>query len=87
VQIKPLIHPFNVTYISIETTDIGEGMYDQRCHHGNQKTARETYRKDEGIPLQRNFMNGINTDREIPPHLHLKIDVEIPVINPDKGEK
>ena len=54
---------------------------------GNQETARETYRKDEEIPLQRNFMNGINTDRVIPPHLHLKIDVEIPVISPDKGEK
>lgn len=54
---------------------------------GNPETARDTYRKDEVIPLQRKFMNGINSDREIPLHLHLRFDAEIPVINPDKGEK
>lgn len=52
---------------------------------GNPETARETY-KDGVISLQRNFMNGINTDRENPSHLHLKFDVEIPVISPDRGE-
>lgn len=54
---------------------------------GNPETARTTYRKDEVIPLQRKFMNGINLDREIPQHLHIHFDVEIPVINDDKGEK
>jgi len=53
----------------------------------NPETARQTYRKDEVIPLQRKFMNGVNSDPEIPAHLHLKFDVEIPVITPDKGEK
>ncbi|MES4611013.1 MAG: phage portal protein [Ewingella sp.] len=54
---------------------------------GNPETARNTYRKDEVIPLQRKFMNGINSDREIPAHLHLNFDVEIPVIDAEKGEK
>lgn len=54
---------------------------------GNPETARGTYRKDEVIPLQRKFMNGINSDREIPAHLQLSFDVEIPVISADKGEK
>lgn len=39
---------------------------------GNPETARETYRKDEIIPVQRKFANAINSDPEIPQHLHLK---------------
>lgn len=54
---------------------------------GNPETARTTYRKDEVIPLQRKFMNGVNNDPEIPPRLHLNFDVELPVITADKGEK
>lgn len=54
---------------------------------GNPETARATYRKDEVIPLQRKFMNGVNMDREIPPRLQLRFDVEIPVIPDEKGEK
>lgn len=54
---------------------------------GNPETARGTYRKDEVIPLQRKFMNGVNADREVPERLHLKFDVETAIINTDKGEK
>ncbi|MFJ5422259.1 phage portal protein [Pectobacterium parvum] len=54
---------------------------------GNPDTARTTYRKDEVIPLQRKFMSGVNTDSEIPAHLHLKFDAETPSITDDKGEK
>lgn len=54
---------------------------------GNPETACTTYRKDEVIPLHRKFINGINQDREILPHLYIHFDVEIPVINDDKGEK
>lgn len=46
---------------------------------GNPDTARNTYRKDEIIPLQRKFMTGINSDPEIPAHLHLQFDVTGPV--------
>lgn len=54
---------------------------------GNPETARGTYRKDEVIPLQRKFMNGVNADREVPEHLRLNFDVETATINTDKGEK
>ncbi|EAB3492529.1 phage portal protein, partial [Salmonella enterica] len=54
---------------------------------GNPETARTTYRKDEVIPLQRKLMNGVNNDPEIPPHLHLHFDVDIPAITAEKGEK
>lgn len=54
---------------------------------GNPETARTTYRKDEVIPQQRKFMNGVNNDPEIPAHLHLIFDVEIPAITAEKGEK
>ncbi|GKW31372.1 phage portal protein [Pectobacterium carotovorum subsp. carotovorum] len=53
---------------------------------GNPDTARTTYRKDEVIPLQRKFMNGVNTDNEIPAHLHLRFDVETPSITDDKAK-
>lgn len=54
---------------------------------GNPETARTTYRKDEVIPLQRKLMNGVNNDPEIPAHLHLVFDVDIPAITTEKGEK
>lgn len=54
---------------------------------GNPETARTTYRKDEVIPLQHKFMNGVNNDPEIPPRLRLNFDVELPIITADKGEK
>lgn len=44
---------------------------------GNPETARETYRKDEVIPLQRKIMNAVNTDPEIPAHLHLHFDIDL----------
>ncbi|UEM40066.1 phage portal protein [Pectobacterium aquaticum] len=53
---------------------------------GNPDTARTTYRKDEVVPLQRKFMNGVNTDNEIPAHLHLRFDVETPSITDDKAK-
>lgn len=37
--------------------------------------ARETYRKDEVLPMQRKFMRAVNEDPEIPPELHLKFDI------------
>ncbi|WP_411705637.1 phage portal protein [Edaphovirga cremea] len=40
----------------------------------NPETARTTYRKDEVIPVQRKFMNLINSDPEIPEHLHLRFN-------------
>ncbi|HDL6888151.1 TPA: phage portal protein [Yersinia enterocolitica] len=38
------------------------------------ETARDTYRKDEVIPLQRMFASAVRHDPEIPPHLHLQFD-------------
>lgn len=32
-------------------------------------------------------MNGVNNDPEIPAHLHLVFDVDIPAIATEKGEK
>lgn len=54
---------------------------------GNPETARDTYRKDEVLPLQRKFMTGINTDPEIPERLHLKFDLNLPAAGDSKGEK
>ena len=54
---------------------------------GNPETARDTYRKDEVIPLQRKFMTGINSDPEIPTRLHLNFDVDIADISANKGVK
>jgi PBSX family phage portal protein len=54
---------------------------------GSPETARDTYRKDEVIPLQRKFMTGINSDPEIPAHLHLRFDIDIAAVSEDKGEK
>jgi PBSX family phage portal protein len=51
------------------------------------ETARTTYRKDEVIPGQRKFMNGVNSDPEIPAHLHLRFDVDSDDKGDDKGEK
>lgn len=42
----------------------------------NPETARDTYRKDEVIPLQRKIMNAVNSDGEIPERLHLRFDVD-----------
>lgn len=39
---------------------------------GNPETARDTYRKDEIIPVQKKFAELISSDPEIPQHLHLK---------------
>ncbi|PWC18230.1 phage portal protein [Brenneria corticis] len=38
---------------------------------GDPEKARDTYRKDEIIPIQRRFRDAISADREIPAHLHL----------------
>jgi len=54
---------------------------------GDPEKTRATYRKDEVIPLQRKFIDGVNSDPEIPARLHLKFDVETPVISTNKGEK
>ncbi|HAW0615455.1 TPA: phage portal protein, partial [Escherichia coli] len=43
----------------------------------NPETTRETYRKDEVIPLQRKIMNAVNSDPDIPEHLYLCFDVEV----------
>ncbi|CAI2469538.1 phage portal protein, PBSX family [Serratia ficaria] len=43
---------------------------------GDPVKARETYRKDEVIPLQKMFMNAVNTDPEIPEKLHLQFNIE-----------
>lgn len=43
---------------------------------GDPVKARETYRQDEVIPLQRMIMDAVNTDRDVPAHLHLKFDIE-----------
>lgn len=53
---------------------------------GNPDTARNTYRKDEIIPLQRKFMTGINSDPEIPAHLHLQFDVTEPDKDTGNGD-
>ncbi|NHB87177.1 phage portal protein [Photorhabdus tasmaniensis] len=37
----------------------------------NPETVRDTYRKDEAIPVQRKFANAIKSDPEIPASLHL----------------
>ncbi|MCI4032740.1 phage portal protein [Dickeya dianthicola] len=42
---------------------------------GDPEKARNTYRKDEVIPIQRRFMASINKDPEIPQNLHLIFDV------------
>lgn len=39
---------------------------------GNPETARETYRKDEILPVQRRFMAAVNEDSDVPGYLHLK---------------
>ncbi|ULR31959.1 phage portal protein [Dickeya fangzhongdai] len=41
---------------------------------GDPEKARNTYRKDEVIPIQRRFMASINKDPEIPQNLHLIFD-------------
>lgn len=38
--------------------------------------SRATYRKDEVIPLQRMIMNAVNSDPDIPQHLHLNFAFE-----------
>lgn len=43
---------------------------------GDPEKARATYRKDEVIPLQRMIMDAINSDPQIPAHLHVKFDIE-----------
>ncbi|CNH37219.1 phage portal protein [Yersinia kristensenii] len=43
---------------------------------GDPEKARATYRKDEVIPLQRMIMDAINSDPQIPVHLHVKFDIE-----------
>ncbi len=44
---------------------------------GDPEKARETYRKDEIIPLQRMLMEAINSDRDVPEYLHVKFSMEI----------
>lgn len=39
---------------------------------GNPETARETYRKDEVLPVQRRITAAVKSDPEIPERLHLK---------------
>ena len=39
---------------------------------GNPETARETYRKDEILPVQRRFIAAVNEDPDVPGYLHLK---------------
>ncbi|MEG0208809.1 MAG: phage portal protein [Hafnia sp.] len=46
---------------------------------GDPVKARDTYRQDEVIPLQRKFMVAINSDRDIPRPLHLQFHVETTV--------
>ncbi|PWD64934.1 MULTISPECIES: phage portal protein [Pectobacterium] len=41
---------------------------------GDPDKARDTYRKDEVIPIQRRFRTAISADREIPTHLHLNFN-------------
>lgn len=43
---------------------------------GDPIKARDTYRKDEVIPLQQMFMNAVNSDPEVPEHLHLRFNIE-----------
>ncbi|WP_312156308.1 phage portal protein [Lelliottia nimipressuralis] len=38
----------------------------------NPETARETYRKDEVVPIQRMFASAVNQDPELPERLHLR---------------
>ncbi len=42
----------------------------------NPDTARETYRKDEVVPLQRKIMFAVNNDPDVPESLWLRFDVE-----------
>lgn len=39
---------------------------------GDPEKSRDTYRQDEIIPLQRKFMRAVNSDPDIPAHLHLR---------------
>ncbi|MCA3994691.1 phage portal protein [Serratia marcescens] len=43
---------------------------------GDPEKARETYRKDEVIPVQRMITDAINSDPDVPAHLHLNFSVE-----------
>ncbi len=43
---------------------------------GDPEKARNTYRKDEVIPVQRRFRDAISADLEIPERLHLVFDVD-----------
>ncbi len=43
---------------------------------GDPIKARETYRKDEVIPLQKMFMDAVNSDPEVPEDLHLRFTIE-----------
>lgn len=43
---------------------------------GNPDTARETYKKDEVYPVQRRLAAAVNSDPEVPGHLHLKFSDE-----------
>ncbi|OJB82963.1 phage portal protein [Yersinia ruckeri] len=45
---------------------------------GDPVKARDTYRKDEVIPLQRMIMTAINSDREIPESLCVSFSIETP---------
>lgn len=48
---------------------------------GDPEKARNTYRKDEVLPVQRRMMAAINNDPEVPAHLHLVFATE----TTDKG--
>lgn len=54
---------------------------------GNPETARDTYRKDEVIPIQKKFAKAVNDDPEVPVHLHLKFVIDIEPEPAPKGEK
>ncbi|HDR2889411.1 TPA: phage portal protein [Enterobacter asburiae] len=48
---------------------------------GDPEKAERIYKKSEVLPIQRRFMEAINNDPEIPPHLHLNFALE----TADKG--
>lgn len=54
---------------------------------GDPEKARATYRKDEVMPVQRKFLTAVNSDPEIPAHLHLRFDLNDGEPPENKGEK
>ncbi|WP_447880016.1 phage portal protein [Serratia fonticola] len=46
---------------------------------GDPGKARDTYRQDEVIPVQRMIMDAINSDPDVPAHLHLKFNLDMPL--------